>query len=43
MDPSDLQKNPTDVFEILTKLGEGSAGFVVKARHKVSGVFYAIK
>jgi len=31
------------VFDVLEKLGEGSYGAVLKARHKASGKIYAVK
>eukprot|EP00042_Codosiga_hollandica_P042164 m.383945 g.383945 ORF g.383945 m.383945 type:complete len:485 (-) comp56260_c0_seq2:1134-2588(-) len=38
-----LRKDPTEVFDLLDKLGEGSYGSVYKALHKTSGRIVAIK
>jgi serine/threonine protein kinase len=43
MDAGDEKKDPLVVFELISKLGEGSYGSVVKARHRRTGVYYAIK
>lgn len=43
LDPSELNKLPEDVFEIVSKVGEGSYGSVHKALHKSSGHTLAIK
>jgi hypothetical protein len=42
-DQAELSKDPTLVFDVLEKLGEGSYGEVLKARHKVTGKIYAVK
>jgi len=42
-DQSEFSKDPTQVFDVLEKLGEGSYGAVLKARHKASGKIYAVK
>jgi len=42
-DESEFSKNPTEVFDVLEKLGEGSYGAVLKARHKATGKIYAVK
>ncbi|GMT02807.1 hypothetical protein PENTCL1PPCAC_24981, partial [Pristionchus entomophagus] len=39
----DLQKQPEDVFDIVSKLGEGSYGAVHKAIHKATGHTLAVK
>jgi serine/threonine kinase 3 len=38
-----LTRQPEEVFDILSKLGEGSYGSVYKARHKESNQILAIK
>ena len=43
MEAGDEQKDPLLVFELISKLGEGSYGSVVKARHRKNGAFFAIK
>ena len=43
MDTDDLSRDPIEVLELLNKLGEGSYGSVVKARHKRSGDLFAVK
>lgn len=40
---SELKKTPDDVFQIVSKLGEGSYGSVHKAIHKSSGKVLAVK
>ncbi|CAD5229006.1 unnamed protein product [Bursaphelenchus okinawaensis] len=40
---SDLNKSPEDVFEVVSKVGEGSYGSVHKAIHKESGKVLAVK
>ncbi|GMT34263.1 hypothetical protein PFISCL1PPCAC_25560, partial [Pristionchus fissidentatus] len=39
----DLQKQPEEVFDIVSKLGEGSYGAVHKAIHKATGHILAVK
>ena len=43
MTEENLTQAPEEVFDILTKLGEGSYGSVYKARHKESKEIFAIK
>ncbi|CAI4224072.1 unnamed protein product [Auanema sp. JU1783] len=43
LDPTALNKQPEDVFDIVGKLGEGSYGAVHKAIHKESGHTLAVK
>ncbi|KAJ3336602.1 Serine/threonine-protein kinase 4 [Gonapodya sp. JEL0774] len=39
----ELKSNPNDVFDIISKLGEGSYGAVYKALHRRSGSLVALK
>lgn len=43
LDESSLKKDPSEVFDLLEKLGEGSYGSVYKALHKESSKIVAIK
>ena len=43
MEPGDENRDPLTVFELISKLGEGSYGSVIKARHRKSGQLFAIK
>uniref|UniRef100_A0A915D8F1 non-specific serine/threonine protein kinase n=1 Tax=Ditylenchus dipsaci TaxID=166011 RepID=A0A915D8F1_9BILA len=43
LETTELNKSPEDVFEVLSKVGEGSYGSVHKALHKDSGHTLAIK
>ena len=43
MEAGDEKKDPLLVFELISKLGEGSYGSVVKAKHKRTGALFAIK
>uniref|UniRef100_A0A915IPG8 non-specific serine/threonine protein kinase n=1 Tax=Romanomermis culicivorax TaxID=13658 RepID=A0A915IPG8_ROMCU len=43
LDQETLNKQPEEVFSIISKLGEGSYGSVFKALHKQSGHLLAIK
>eukprot|EP00054_Salpingoeca_dolichothecata_P025619 m.180385 g.180385 ORF g.180385 m.180385 type:complete len:469 (-) comp25418_c0_seq3:995-2401(-) len=43
LDEESLKKDPTDVFQLLEKLGEGSYGSVHKGLHKATGQIIAIK
>uniref|UniRef100_A0A183AG54 non-specific serine/threonine protein kinase n=1 Tax=Echinostoma caproni TaxID=27848 RepID=A0A183AG54_9TREM len=40
---SELSKSPSEVFEIICKLGKGSYGSVFKARYKATGGIVAVK
>lgn len=40
---AELEGDPTEVFEFLCKLGEGSYGVVFKAMHKATGTLVAVK
>ena len=43
LDEASLQRQPDEVFDIISKLGEGSYGSVFKALHKDSQQVLAIK
>ena len=43
LDENSLTKQPDEVFDIISKLGEGSYGSVFKALHKESQQVLAIK
>jgi len=43
MELGDENRDPLTVFELISKLGEGSYGSVIKARHRKSGQLFAIK
>ncbi len=43
LEPSELNRLPEDVFDIVSKVGEGSYGSVHKALHRGTGHTLAIK
>ncbi|VDQ04640.1 unnamed protein product [Trichobilharzia regenti] len=43
LDDSELSKPPSEVLEIICKLGKGSYGSVYKARYKANGGIVAVK
>lgn len=43
LDDTELSKPPSEVLEIICKLGKGSYGSVYKARYKANGGIVAVK
>lgn len=43
LEDSELCKPPSEILEIICKLGKGSYGSVFKARYKVTGDIVAVK
>ncbi|CAL8093956.1 unnamed protein product [Calicophoron daubneyi] len=43
LEDSELSRSPSEVFEIICKLGKGSYGSVFKARYKANGCIVAVK